>query len=214
MPLRNERRARPRKATTEDIAKVALAQSGRAFTDVLAEPGADGDVLTADSAEEAGMKWATPAAPPTQVWELIGVTEVTTGVAQVEQTFTADAYSQILVVFSDLSATSTSGTLTLAASVRHSGGAIATATSSANIFNSSATAVTSGRAVFDLGRGATTKRSNATMEVFHAVSATVERVVGSGVNATSPDRVRLAFSAGNIDGNSTAYVYVYGLKIA
>lgn len=191
MPLRNERRLRTRKATTADVAKVALAQ--------------------AESAETAAA--AAQTAADAAIWQLIGVTEVTTGVATVEQTFDADTYSQILVVFSDISSSSSSPGITLAATLRYSGGAIVTLTSTVDVLGGSATTTTSGAATFTLGRGAGTKRSIGAMDLYNH-TAGMERRTGHGANATSPDRVRLALSTGNIDGNTAAHVYVYGLKIA
>lgn len=169
---------------------------------------ASGDAAAAKYLKADGT-WAAPAGA--SQWELIGTTTVTTGVVNVEQTFTADTYSEILVVFSDLSSSSAGG-ITFSATLRTSSTAVVTLTSGANVMNTSSTTVTTGSATFSLGRGATTKRSVGSMLIHNIVTPAMETITATGTNATSPDRVRLAFSTGNIDGNSTGYVYVYGLK--
>jgi len=140
---------------------------------------------------------ATVAEP---LWEQIDDSGALGTVAQVEFTFIAGRYSEILVVASDMS---TSSTTALSLTLRNAGGAIVTMTTSS--INSANTSTLRGS--FTVGLNATTKHhlgnlkgdtSGGSFEEFDAV----------GSNATAPDRVRLAPVSGNIDAGR---VIAYGL---
>jgi hypothetical protein len=138
----------------------------------------------------------------TGIWVELGDTTVVAAVASVETTFTAGTYSQILVVISDLSSASTN--VSLVVTLRKSGGAIVTLTGAAC---GAGAQDGSGHAIFDIGLDAATKRHVGHL-VFCGTPATPDDVVAKGSNATAPDRVRVAFSWGNIDAGR---VIVYGL---
>jgi hypothetical protein len=187
-------------ARLADIAWAAWAQGDIAYHNgsnlVRLAAGTSGQFLKTQGAA-ANPIWADV----TGIWIEIGDTTLGSAVASVETTFTAGTYSRILVVVSGLSSASTNVTLNI--TLRHSGGAIVTLTGTgtgAGNFDGS------GHAVFDIDLVAATKRHVGHLVAYHIAGA--DHLVAQGSNATAPDRVRVAFSSGNID---TGRIIVYGL---
>lgn len=122
---------------------------------------------------------------------------VGSAVASVEFPFTADRYSEILLVASDISG---SGSAAAVATLRNSGGAIVTLTS-----GTSQTAAQFGsyRAVFGLGLNAATRQNFGKLNGA-ANGVVITQVNAAGANATPADRVRLAFASGNVDAGMIA----------
>lgn len=111
--------------------------------------------------------------------------------AQVEQTWTAGAYSKIIVIMSDCTASANS---TILVTLRHSGGAILTHTidtdGSGGLISSALPVTYEGE--FIIGLTSATK--------YHASRSMATQVssAGSASNATAPDRIRVARSTGNL----------------
>ena len=162
----------------------------------------------------ADVSWATAA---NTGWEKIGTTTIGAAVASVTHSWSAAAYTQVLVQFSDLSQSAGSQALIVYLMTASGGSAIVTTTSyqvSGALMTTSAAGFMTGHVLFDIGTDAATKRSTGfgivsesggttgTMGVAHLEPAT-------GGNATDAKAVTLAFNSGNIDDG---VVTVYGLK--
>ena len=162
----------------------------------------------------ADVSWATAA---NTGWEKIGATTIGAAVASVTHSWSAAAYTQVLVQFSDLSQSAGSQALIVYLMTASGGSAIVTTTSyqvSGSLMTTSAAGFMTGHVLFDIGTDAATKRSTGfgivsesggttgTMGVAHLEPAT-------GGNATDAKAVTLAFNSGNIDDG---VVTVYGLK--
>lgn len=144
------------------------------------------------------------AAQAAGAWEQIGDSGPISSAAQVEFTFTADRYSQIVVIASDVERAS--GSVSLLVDLRHSGGSILLLTSSA-----SGAGQRTYSCDFAIGLIAATKRHIGTMDGYTGLGLESAPIRNSGAHATSPDRVRVSFSGGNI---ATGRVMAYGLKAA
>lgn len=162
----------------------------------------------------ADVSWATAA---NTGWEKIGTTTIGAAVASVTHSWSAAAYTQVLVQFSDLSQSAGSQALVVYLMTASGGSAIVTTTSyqvSGALMTTSAAGFMTGHVLFNIGTDAATKRSTGfgivsesggttgTMGVAHLEPAT-------GGNATDAKAVTLAFNSGNIDDG---VVTVYGLK--
>lgn len=175
-----------------------LVRSGGAWTRLAA--GTSGYVVTSNGAGSAPSYQAATGTG----WEKIGATTVGGAVASVEHTFTAATYSQVMVVFSDISCAT--GSDNIVATLRNAGGAIVTLT--ASVATAPAESA-SGWALFSIGRDAATKVSHGEMRGYGGTAGLVSAEAG-GANATAADRVRLSYSVQNIDDG---IITVYGLKV-
>jgi hypothetical protein len=143
----------------------------------------------------------------TQIWEQIGDSGALGTVAQVEFTFTAGRYSQIMVILSDLTGQNTVSTN------------VALRNSTTAIITLSTSSITAGTlhtylAEFTLGINAATKGCFGRMDGGDEQSGAVDS--GGpfrqwGQNATAPDRVRIARAAGNL---TAGRIMAYGLLAA
>lgn len=147
-------------------------------------------------------------------WEKIGSTTISSAVASVEQTFAAGAYRMVRAVCTDISPSTDAN---LVFTLRNASTAIVTLSLSdggGGQFSSSA-GIGTATAEFVIGADATTKRCVG--EAFGSCSSTDSSVpvdyvsAGSGGgHATEADRVRVAYSSGNIDDGIITF---YGLKV-
>jgi len=176
MPLYGVRRDVRFSKSTDAIAKAALSAAQSAAVAVAAIPA---------------------------VIDRMAQTEVTSAVSYVEHTFSADTYEAVWVEFSDLSGTAAAN---LVATLRNASAAIVTLTAvnpdGVSMFATAASDIASGRADFILGMSGA-KRSAGRMFASCSSGATFPSSIGFGVaggsNATSADRVRVAWSTGNVD---------------
>lgn len=185
-------------------------------TDASPDTAAD-YMLTYDASAAAPKKVLLSSIAANTGWEKIGTTTIGAAVASVTHSWSAAAYTQVLVQFSDLSQSAGSQALIVYLMTASGGSAIVTTTSyqvSGALMSSSAAGFMTGHVLFDIGTDAATKRSTGfgivsesggttgTMGVAHLEPAT-------GGNATDAKAVTLAFNSGNIDDG---VVTVYGLK--
>lgn len=128
---------------------------------------------------------------------LLGDTTVSSPVAQVEHTFTADGYMKIIMIASGLSGAVTNWSPTF--TLRHSGGAIVTLDQSVG---GTAAAVHIYEAEFLIDVVSATKSH---LGMLNDIAAEAS----NGSSATSPDRVRAVVDTGNIDAGRFV---TYGMK--
>lgn len=150
-------------------------------------------------------------------WALIGDTTVSVATASVEHTFTAGSYAKIMQVLSGLA--SASDSVNIVATLRNASGAIVTLTTTgfnggnANMISTHGVAaqvdylidtITSGsdRTHYGLLRG-----GGYDSLTFHRTLNQIEAV---GNNSTAPDRVRIAYTSGNVGAGR---IVTLGMKI-
>lgn len=134
--------------------------------------------------------------------DLLGSWDYGGAVAYVEVTFVPDAYAAIMVEISNISGTATAG---LQVGLRHAGGSIAVVATGSY----TALATLTAHVEFAVSLAGATKGHLGIMTLYDGTSAMTEQ--GGGSSATSPDRVRVNFSSGNIDAGS---IRIYGIKAA
>lgn len=150
------------------------------------------------------------------LWALLGDTTVGGAVAQVEHTFTAGAYSRIVMVLSSLK--SANNGVNAVVTLRKASGAIVTLTTtgmvvdggSGNFQNSDYQTI---KVDFVLGLVAGSLAHygsliGASRDQAGGVFLKVDPITGIGADASAPDRVRINYSAGNI---AAGRVMTYGL---
>lgn len=174
--------------------------------------GTSGQVLQTNGAG-ANPSWATSS---NTGWEKIGSTTIAGAVASVSHSWSAGAYTKVIVHFGDLSGTSAVG-LHVYLMTAVGGTVIVDAAGygapAATISHLPASFVT-GHVAFDIGIDAATRRSIGIGVVSDSGGAT--GTMGSdfgtpaiGGNATDAKAITVAFGAGNIDDG---IITVYGLK--
>lgn len=151
-------------------------------------------------------------------WVEINDTTVSSAVAQIEHTFTAGAYSKVIVLMMGLSC-SGNGRYVVA-TLRNASAAIVTLTSTGLASGSTtflSTDLIAAEAEFFIDSNSTTKinygrLSGASSDdiIGSLNTSTLNQVEASGEHATSADRVRIAFNGDNIDAGR---VISYGLKV-
>lgn len=171
-----------------NIASQAEAEAGT-VTDKLMTPERTAQAIAAQSAG---------------AWEQIGDSGSISSAANVEFTFTADRYAQIVVVVSDV--VRASGTVSLLVDLRHASGSACLLTGAAG-----AAGERTYHVVFTVGLIAATKRHFGVLEGFDGSSVELGGVRATGAHATSPTVIRVSFSSGNI---ASGRVMAYGLKAA
>ena len=141
--------------------------------------------------------------PPAPIlsWEQIDDSGSISSEASIEFTFTTNRYAKIIIVISDVVPSSSGATLI--ATLRHSGGAIITLTGAG-----SATDPRTYNAEFTIGLVAGTKRHFGVMDGNYGGAIETEPIRAGASSASTPDRVRVAFSAGNINSGR---IMAYGL---
>lgn len=137
-------------------------------------------------------------------WELIGTTTISSPVASVEQTFATGTYCMVRIVMQDVSpSTDAWPVITL----REGSNVIVTLT--LGDFSTTAGGTAAVFAEFVISADASTKVCTG---VAHsgAGASSYQAVGSSGSHASEADRVRFAWSSGNIDDG---VIKVYGLKV-
>lgn len=141
------------------------------------------------------------------LWEQIGDSgEISAAVASVEFTFPVDRYVSVSVFMNDLRR-AVNGSSELNVTLRNASAAIVTLTSGTS-GSPGAPARFTARTDFVLGR--TVELRSLGFGWYAAIEGAQSFTVAHGTNSTPPDRVRVAFTSGNI---GSGRVTAYGLRI-
>lgn len=147
----------------------------------------------------ANPAWASAGA----LLERIDYTDVGSAVANVEHVFGTGTYAAIIAIANDADPSAAPGAASLDHTLRYSGAGISNMSSPS--FATTITAI----AIWVPGHDASTMVSVGYMFYGHSTAASYVAIYGS--NANEADRVRWAFSTGNIDSGK---FYTYGIRRA
>lgn len=178
-------------------------------TDASPDTAAD-YLLTYDASAAAPKKVLLNSIASNTGWEKIGSTTIGSAVASVSHSWTAAAYSQVLVVMSDMSPSNASASPHVYLMTAAGGTVIVDAAAGISAAGVAATTFT-GHLLLSIGNDAATKGSTAFGHISTSNGTTTAGTfdVARGANATDAKAVTIAFDGGNIDDG---IITVYGLK--